>query len=127
MLLATFFVLMLGLSETAGGVVTLTKLGKGGETTTVRLWTIDHGSSSWVEYGDSSSFWIQQLVENPELKLERDGVTNIYHARANLESHALVHPLLNEKYGVTDSIIRMLSGESDQCPGLPVRLTLKQY
>ena len=126
-LLATFFVSMLGLSEIAGEVVTLTKSGEGGETRTVRLWIVDDGSSSWVEHGDSSSFWIKQLVENPELKLERDGVTKIYHARADLESHALVHRLLNEKYGIIDSIIRMLSGEADRCPGVPVRLTLKEH
>ena len=126
-LLATFFVSMLGLSEIAGEVVTLTKSDEEGQTRTVRLWIVDDGSSSWVEHGDSSSFWIKQLVENPELKLERDGMTNIYHARADLESHALVHRLLNEKYGVIDSIIRMLSGESDRCPGVPVRLTLKEH
>ncbi len=126
-LLATFFVSMLGLSEIAGEVVTLTKSGEGGETRTVRLWIVDDGSSSWVEHGDSSSFWITQLVENPELKLERDGVTNIYHARTDLESHALVHRLLNEKYGFIDSIIRMLGGEADRCPGVPVRLTLKEH
>ena len=126
-LLATFFVSMLGLSEIAGEVVTLTKSGEGGETRTVRLWIVDDGSSSWVEHGDSSSFWIKQLVENPELKMERDGVTNMYHARADLESHALVHRLLNEKYGIIDSIIRMLSGEADRCPGVPVRLTLKKH
>ena len=112
-LLATFFVSMLGLSEIAGEVVTLTKSDEEGQTRTVRLWIVDDDSFSWVEHGDSSSFWIKQLVENPELKLERDGVTNIYHARADLESHALVHRLLNEKYGVIDSIIRMLGGESD--------------
>ena len=126
-LLATFFLLMLGLSEIAGEVVTLTKSGEGRETRTVRLWIVDDGSSSWVEHGDSSSFWIKQLVENPELKLKRDRVTNIYHARADLESHALVHRLLNEKYGAIDSIIRMLSGEADRCPGVPVRLTLKEH
>ena len=117
-LLDTFFVSMLGLSEIAS---------EGGETSAVRLGIVGDGLSSWVEHWDSSSFWIKQLVENPELKLERDGVTNIYHARADLESHALVHRLLNEKYGVIDSIIRMLSGEADRCPGVPVRLTLKEH
>ena len=51
-LLATFFVSMLGLSEFAGEVVTLTKSGEGGETRTVRLWIVDDGSFSWVEHGD---------------------------------------------------------------------------
>ena len=114
-LLDTFFVSMLGLSGIAG---------EEGETRAVRLGIVDDGLSSWVEHGDSSSFWIKQLVENPELKLERDGTTNIYHARANLESHALVHRLSNEKYVLIDSIIRILSGEADRCPGVPVRLTL---
>ena len=50
----------------------------------------------------------------------------MYHDRVGLKSHALVHRLLNEKYGVIDSMIRMLRGESDRCPGVPVRLTLKE-
>ena len=126
-LLATFFVSMLGLSEIAGEVVTLTKSGEGGETRAVRLWIVDDGLSSWVEHADSSSFWIKQWVENPELKQKRDGVTYIYHAQADQESHALVHRLLAEKYGLIDSIIRILSGEADRCLGVPVRLNLKEY
>ena len=117
-LLTTFFVSMPGLTEIAG---------EEGKTRAVRLWIVVDGLSSWIEHRGSSSFWIKQLVENPELKLERDGVTKIYHARADLESHALVHRLLNEKYGIIDSIIRMLSGEADRCPGVPVRLTLKEH
>ena len=80
-LLTTFFVSMPGPSEIAG---------EGGKTRAVRLWIVVDGLSSWVEHVDSSSFWIKQLVENPELKLKRDGLT--------------------------DSIIRMLSGEVDRCP-----------
>ena len=117
-LLTTFFVSMPGLTEIAG---------EEGKTRAVGLWIVVGGLSSWVEHGDSSSFGIKQLVENPELKLKRDGVTNICHARADLKSHALVYPLLNEKYGFIDSIIRMLSGEADRCPGVPVRLTLKEH
>ena len=115
-LLTAFFVSMPRLSEIAG---------EGGKTRAARLWIVVDGLSSWVEHGDSSCFWIKQLVENPELKLKRAGVTNICHALADLESHTLVHPLLNEKYGLTDSIIRMLSGEADRYPSIPTRLILK--
>ena len=99
-LLTTFFVSMPGLTEIAG---------EEGKTRAVRLWIVVDGLSSWVEHRGSSSFWIKQLVENPELKLKRDGVTTMCHARADLKSHALVYPRLNEQYGLRDSIIRMLA------------------
>ena len=50
----------------------------------------------------------------------------MYHDRVDLKSHAIVHRLLNENYGVIDSMIRILSGKSDRCAGLPVRLTLQE-
>jgi len=78
-LLTTFFVSTLGLSEIAG---------EGGKTREVRLWIVVDGLSSWVEHRGSSSFWIKQLVENPELKLKRDGVTNICHPSRSGISYA---------------------------------------
>jgi hypothetical protein len=120
-----FFLLMLGLSEIGGEVVTLTKPSEGGGQQTVRLWIVDQGGSAWLEHGDPSSFWIQNLSKNPELTVERHGKVQLYEAKADPDSHELVHRLLREKYGTIDAIIRLLGGEADRCPGIPVHLALK--
>ena len=73
-----FALLMLGLSEIAGEVVTLTKVSVNGEKQDVRLWIVDQGDSAWLEHGDPSSFWITNLSQNPSLTLERDGKTHVY-------------------------------------------------
>ena len=51
-LLTTFFVSTLGLSEIAG---------EGGKTKAVRLWIVVDGLSSWIEHRGSSSFWIKEI------------------------------------------------------------------
>ena len=119
-----FALLMLGLSEIAGEVVTLTKVSENGEKQDVRLWIVDQGDSAWLEHGDPSSFWITNLSQNPSLTLERDGKMHVYRAKADPDSHELVHALLRDKYGMVDTVIRLLSGEADRCPGMPVRLSL---
>ena len=120
-----FFLLMLGLSEIGGEVVTLTKPSESGGQQTVRLWIVDQDGSAWLEHGDPSSFWIQNLSKNPKLTVERQGKVHAYEAKADPDSHELVHKLLREKYGSIDAIIRLLGGEADRCPGVPVHLSLK--
>lgn len=121
-----FFLLMLGLSEIGGEVVTLTKPSESGEQQTVRLWIVDQDGSAWLEHGDASSFWIKNLSKNPQLTVERHGKAQVYQAKADPDSHELVHRLLREKYGMVDAIIRFLGGEADRCPGLPVHLSLQE-
>jgi len=57
--------------------------------------------------------------------VERHGKVQLYEAKADPDSHELVHRLLREKYGTIDAIIRLLGGEADRCPGIPVHLALK--
>ena len=125
-LVIAFFVLMLGLSEIGGEVVTLTKPLESGEQQTVRLWIVDQGGSAWLEHGDRSSFWIRNLSKDPQLTVERNGKTKIYQAMADPDSHELVHKLLRDKYGAIDAVIRLLGGEADRCPGVPVRLSFQK-
>ncbi len=125
-LVIAFFVLMLGLSEIGGEVVTLTKPLESGEQQTVRLWIVDQGGSAWLEHGDPSSFWIRNLSKDPQLTVERNGKTKIYQAMADPDSHELVHKLLRDKYGAIDAVIRLLGGEADRCPGVPVRLSFQK-
>ena len=125
-LVIAFFVLMLGLSEIGGEVVTLTKPLESGEQQTVRLWIVDQDGSAWLEHGDPSSFWIKNLSKNPQLTVERNGKTEIYQAMADPDSHELVHKLLRDKYGAIDAVIRLLGGEADRCPGVPVHLSFQK-
>mgnify|MGYP006128921397 CR=1 FL=1 len=122
--LVAFAAFMYAISELGGEVVTLVKPTDSNETSSVRIWIVDEGEHAWIEHGDAGSYWIRQLTKNPELNLQRDGEIQAYQASSDIESHALVHRLLQEKYGLADTLVRAFSGEADECPGLPVRLTL---
>ena len=119
-----FALFMYSIIEMGGEVVTLIKPTDDNKTSSARIWIVDDGEHAWIEHGEPSSFWIRQLAANPEVNLTRGGKTRTYGAKPDVESHDLIHRLLQEKYGFADTVVRLFIGEADRCAGLPVRLTL---
>ena len=124
-ILTLYLVLMLSASELGGEVVTLIRPEPDGSTKEVRVWIVDAENLSWIEHGDSESYWIKQLTEKPEILLIRDGEEKKYTAVSDSKSHNLYHLLRSEKYGISDKIIEILyfgQNKKDTCNGMPVRL-----
>lgn len=120
--------LMFGASELGGEVVTLLRPEQDGSIKEVRIWIVDADDNSWIEHGDSESFWINQLTDKPEISLIRGGEEKKYIAVPDLNSHELYHQLRKEKYGLADSIINIGSfgsANKDTCIGIPVKLKQK--
>ncbi len=66
-------VLMFGLSELGGEVATLVRPEADGSNKNIRVWIVDADNKSWIEHGDSESYWIKQLSNNSELLIIREG------------------------------------------------------
>ena len=109
-------------SEVGGEVITLHRPAEDGSTSALRLWIVDEGGVSWIEHGDPSAFWIQNLGEGSTLTIERDGRTVSYAASRDPESHGRYHELRNQKYGWADDYIGFATGKTADCPSVPVRL-----
>ena len=119
-----FVVLQYGASELGGEVVTLDRAEANGELSQVRIWIVDEGDTSWVEHQDPSAFWITRLADSPDITLNRGDETATYAGQPDPASHDLYHQLRQEKYTWADQVIAVFTGNTGECQGVPVRLTL---
>ena len=118
-------VVMFSASELGGEVVTLIRPESDGSTKEVRVWIVDADDQSWIEQGDTESYWINQLTNQSEISLIRGGEERKYIAASDEYSHSLYHELRSEKYGISNKIIEFLSFgqvDKDNCNGIPVKL-----
>jgi hypothetical protein len=127
-LLVGISVLLIGIpivvSELGGEVVTLERAEEDGESSRIRIWIVDNNEASWIEHGDSESYWMDHLQTSNGIVLDREGQTQIYEGTLDPDSHNLYHDLRRQKYSWADQVIEMLSGGRESCDGIPVRLHL---
>jgi hypothetical protein len=123
---ALFFGLIYAASELGGEVVVLHRKAADGSTTRVRLWIVEDGERTWIEHGAPDAAWMTMLAEDPEITLERHGQVNRYRAHIDPGAHARYHALRREDYGVADQIVAWVSGDVNECEGVPVRIALVQ-
>jgi hypothetical protein len=114
----------LALIEFGREVVVLHKWTPEGAVHRARLWIVDQGPYSWLHHGYADSGWIRRLAIDPIVTVERGGKTRQYRARPDPESHQRVHQLLRKKYGVADRWVRFVTGGTERCAAVPVRLEL---
>ena len=121
-------VLLIGIpivaSELGGEVVTLERAEENGESSRIRIWVVDSDGASWIEHGDSESYWMDHLKTSNEVVLEREGQTQVYEGALDPDSHDLYHDLRRQKYTWADQLIELFSGGRESCEGIPVRLYL---
>ena len=118
-------VLMFGLSELGGEVATLVRPEADQSNKNIRVWIVDADNKSWIEHGDSESYWIKQLTNDSELLIIREGEEKKYLAFSDRDSHDLYHNLRREKYGFSDKMLDILvfgAISKENCEGIPVRL-----
>lgn len=118
-----FVIIIYAASELGGEVVTLVKQTSAGHYSNVRVWIVDRDDNAWIEHGEQGDFWLDQLVQRPELQVVRRGQIRHYKAIMDTASHDLYHQLRAEKYALADTIIQwMTQNPPEACTGLPVRL-----
>ena len=118
-------VLMFSLSELGGEVVILVRPEADQSNKNIRVWIVDVDNKSWIEHGDSESYWIKQLSKNSELLIIRKGEEKKYLAFTDRDSHDFYHNLRREKYGLSDKMLDILAfgaTSKENCEGIPVRL-----
>ena len=118
-------VLMFGFSELGGEVATLVRSEADGSNKNIRVWIVDADNKSWIEHGNSESYWIKQLSNNSELLIIREGEEKNFLAFADRDSHDLYHNLRREKYGFSDKMLDIIAfgaTSKENCEGIPVRM-----
>ena len=117
--------LMFSLSELGGEVATLVRPEADGSNKNIRVWIVDADNKSWIEHGDSESYWIQGLIDDSGISIIREGEEKNYLAFVDSDSHDFYHKLRREKYGFSDKMLDIPSfgaTSKENCEGIPVRL-----
>ena len=99
-------------------VVVLHTTDASGTTTSTRLWVVDHEGYAYLRAREAAG-WYQRLKQNPEILLERNGITAAYHAGMNPAKVAVLNELMNEKYTWGDSFIGLTT---DRSAAIPIEL-----
>ena len=120
-----YVVLMFSLSELGGEVVILVRPEADQSNKNIRVWIVDADNKSWIEHGDSESYWIRGLIDDSGIFITREGEEQKYLAFDDRDSHDVYHKLRREKYGLADKMLDILSfgaTSKENCEGIPVRL-----
>ena len=118
-------VLMFGFSELGGEVATLVRPEADGSNKNIRVWIVDVDNKSWIEHGDSESYWIKGLIDDSGIFIIREGEEKKYLAFSDRDSHDLYHNLRREKHGLSDKMLDILTfgaARKENCESIPVRL-----
>ncbi|MGH7790634.1 MAG: hypothetical protein ACRERC_27480 [Candidatus Binatia bacterium] len=95
-------------------VVVVHTRGRDGSAKQTRTWIADADGFSWIEAATPERPFFQQLLENPEVEVERDGTRRRYLATPveNPRGNAHIRGLLAERYGWADAWVGMLTDTS---------------
>ncbi len=107
----------------SGEVLVLETLDASGQPQETRVWVVDDAGAQWLR-GGADSGWVKRLQGNPDVRATRAGGQAAFRAEPNLDPlvAARVNALMREKYGLADSFIAMMLGDSDRAGALPIRL-----
>lgn len=124
-LVVAFFGVVFAASELGVEVVNLVTKDADGAEHSTHLWVVDDAGFPWLRAGVPSSGWLVRIQANPDVEVERGGVT--YRMRAVPVPEPAVrdriHALMRERYGWADRIVSLIR---DPDGSVPVRLETVQ-
>lgn len=118
--------LMMGgqyLASEAGEVVVIESRDAEGQARHTRIWVVDDAGVQWIR-GKPESGWVQRVLADFEIRVERGGVEKSYRAVPDRDPQARqrVNALMRDKYGIADRYVAVTLGDSDRSSVLPFRL-----
>ncbi len=105
-----------GIRNYTGEVVTLYTTDGVGKTHTTSLWVIEHGHELWIRSLDPTSPWLDRLISEPEVQLERADALTAYHATPFSQRRARINALMAERYGWVDWFLSKIEDRDEAVP-----------
>ncbi|MCB1645831.1 MAG: hypothetical protein KDI36_10270 [Pseudomonadales bacterium] len=93
-------------------VVELETTSASGEAKITRLWVVDEGGFQYLRAGGDSG-WYQRLLEQPQVRVSRNGNWQAYEAREIIGMGPQINQLMNDKYTWGDDLIGMMINRAD--------------
>ncbi len=105
-----------GILNYTGEVVTLYTTDGVGKTHTTSLWVIEHGHEIWVRSLDPTSPWLDRLISDPEVRLQRGDARTAYRATPFSHRRGRINALMAERYGWAEWILSRIEDRDDVVP-----------
>ncbi len=121
-----FMLVMLALLFYAGGLFAATHFG--GEVVTLstedaakrvyrtQVWLVESRSGPFLRANDPNANWVNRLMQNPDVDLERGGSLKRYRAYPTAEHRAQVNGLMMERYGWADWLVGLVFDRQNAVP-----------
>ncbi len=107
-----FVALVMAASELGGEVVRLRTTGTDGSQRETSLWIVEDEGALWLRAGQPGAAWLQQIREQPKVRLERAGATQPYRAVVVPGRHEHINSLMAEKYGWAEQVIGVIHDDT---------------
>lgn len=117
LLAALWFLIQMIASET-GEVVVLTSTDSLDKPVETRLWLVEHEGAWYLRAGHAQAGWYQQILAQPQIKLERNAQNLAYTAQPQAELKARINQLMRDKYGWRDAYISFFFSRDAAIPVL---------
>ena len=111
-----FAVGMSGVRNYVGEVATLYTTDAGGRTFTTKLWVVDQNHKIWVRSLRPESPWLDRVVRQPKVQLERGGAIKNYRATPLAHRREPINALMAERYGCADWLLARFENRDDAVP-----------
>ncbi len=109
-------VALYGIRNFTGEVATLYTTDGVGKTHTTSIWVIDHGHETWIRSLDPMSPWLDRLISDPEVRLQRGDALTTYRATPLTQRRARINALMAERYGWADWLLAKFEDRDGAVP-----------
>ena len=107
---------LFGIRNFAGEVATLYTSDRDGQTHSTRIWVVDHGHETWIRSLDPTSPWLDRLIKQPMVQLQRGELRVDYRATPLANRRTRINALMAEHYGWAEWILSRVEDREGSVP-----------
>jgi hypothetical protein len=107
---------LFGIRNLAGEVATLYTSDRDGQTHSTRIWVVDHGHETWIRSVDPTSPWLDRLIKQPMVQLQRGELRADYRATPLANRRTRINALMAEHYGWAEWILSRVEDREGSVP-----------
>ena len=111
-----FWLSLYGVRNYTGEVATLYTTDGGERTFTTQLWIVENGHKLWIRSLQPTSPWLDRVVRQPKLQIERGGALNSYRATPLAHRRTRINALMAERYGWAEWFLSKIEGRDGAVP-----------
>ncbi len=108
--------LFYGMRNFSGEVATLYTMDSSGRTFETQLWVVDEGHKVWIRSLRPTNPWLDRLIDQPMVKLQRGDVLAEYSASPVTHRRSRVNSLIAARYGWADWLLSTIEDRSEAVP-----------